>query len=135
MASPQRREKSIGCGTILLLIIGGVIVLSWITGQEPSTENAPPRQTQPRQTETRTEADDGFAQLLQDGNGYDWNKLSDRDRMALCLRAAEVLGKQDKVAWEYSAFLTTFYGNSAASGNDGLLRARETIRSTDSVYW
>lgn len=46
---------------------------------------------------------------LAGGDGNDWVRLSDRDKMALCLKAAADLGKGEQEARAYRDFLETSY--------------------------
>lgn len=101
---------------ILLGILGFLFALATLqtteTNQGEETSRRPTRVQstveRPVQRLTPVRDDDGCI-VLRNGTGEDWARLSDRDKMDLCLEAAKTLGEGDDVAWTYRVFLETFY--------------------------
>lgn len=54
--------------------------------------------------------------LLKDGDGHDYEALSDREKLRLCMIIAEVTGAKDE--WYYREFLGGFYSDDSNRNRD-----------------
>jgi len=96
----------------LVLVVVGVVIVSLLNPPSPAGRRAVPsrQNARPASASGRQEpADAAWRAALAGGDGNDWVQLSDRDKTALCLKAAGDLGKGERHARTYRTFLDGFY--------------------------